>query len=377
MRRFYHPHSCLILLLYVAPAIASALPGILEDESFRSIRAQALEQYQQGQFQAALESEKAAYRLALDRYGPTHPFLAPLLDDLAEMQRNLGQYGEAEKNLKWGLALREKAFDAEDPKLADAMEKLVDLYQDLGRYEEAYYLEKRAVDIRKKTKGFSGRGSLLSRLGLLESELGKTAEAQKSLSQAVSLLEKSSGPRNLALVVPLQTRADLFIHLKKWDDAQKDLERILEIDQAYSTGMGATTADALRSLGDFFALRNRGDQSKPFYELALKNYLRLLTGKNGYPALDLMEKAAAADRGLGSYSEALDLDAKSMAVEKEVFGPGHPRTALCEARIAWDERLLGKTQAAQTHRQEAEASLRAVLGDSHPLIGLIVPPESK
>jgi len=50
---------------------------------------------------------------------------------------------------------------------------------------------------------------------------------------------------------------------------------------------------------------------------------------------------------------------------------------LCEARIAVDEQGLGKTKESQIHRQEAETVLKAVLGDSHPLISLIDPVETQ
>jgi tetratricopeptide (TPR) repeat protein len=247
----------------------------------------------------------------------------------------------------------------------------------MGRYEEAYPLEKRTVGIRKGAKDLAGYGSSLNRLGLLEMELGRSGEAQNTLSQAVDFFEKKEGSRCLALVEPLQTRADLFIHLKKWEGAQKDLEKILEIDTVFYTGFGVQTAEALRALGDYFTLRKLSNKSKPHYEQALEIYLKLLVGNKGYPALVLMERTAAVYRGLGKYSDALDWDSKSLVVEKEVYGQGHPRTALCEARIARDEQLLGMSQKAKAHLEEAEKTLRAALGDSHPLLQQMNHAESK
>lgn len=176
---------------------------------------------------------------------------------------------------------------------------------------------------------------------------------------------------SLSQINPLQTRAELLIRLEKWDDAQKDLEKILEIEKNNYTGFGAQTADALRALGDFYTQRKMGDKSKSLYEQALKIYQKIILGNKGYPALSLMEKTAAAYRGVEGYAEALDLDTKALDVEKDVFGPNHPRTALCEARIALDDQLMGNSQQAQTHRQEAVATLKAALGDSHPLIQVI------
>ncbi len=199
-------------------------------------------------------------------------------------------------------------------------------------------------------------------------------EAQEGLSKAVSILGKNQTNQGLGLVEPLQTRAELFVQLKQWEAAQADLEKVLGIIQNRYTGFGLPTADALRALGDFYFQKGDKDKAKNYYGQALKTYQGFLMGNKGYPALDIMEKAAAADRGSEKYSEALDLDSQAFEVEKEVYGPEHPRTALCEARMAWDEEYLGKGDLARTHRQEAKTILQAALGSSHPLALLIDQP---
>lgn len=353
------------------PAFCLALPDLLDTESFHSIRQQAQDQYMRGEFQKALESEKEMVRMVEDRYGPLHPLLAQVSVELGEMQRNLGQYREAEKTLKWSLALQEKAFDADDPRLADTLERLAYLYEDLARYSDALYLENRVLPVLEKKGNPVTIASTLMVVGRLEMELGHTEEAKTDLSKAISLLGKNQGDQDLDLVGPLQTRAELSMRLKNWDGAQKDLEKILELNQSRYTGQGKQTADALRALGDFYSRKGEKGNANSYYEQALKVYQKLLMGNTGYSALDTMEKTAAVLRGLGRYSEALDLDTKSMAIESKTFGSIHPRTALCLARISSDEELLGEDEQAKAHREEAREELKAVLGELHPLVRAI------
>ncbi len=51
-----------------------------------------------------------AFILAEDRFGPVHPSLVPIFNDMASLHRFLAEYGKAEEEIKWGLALREKIW---------------------------------------------------------------------------------------------------------------------------------------------------------------------------------------------------------------------------------------------------------------------------
>ena len=100
-----------------------------------------------GEFSDALAAEKNALAAAQDRFGPTHPSLAPILTDLATLCRKMARFSEAESDLRWALALREKNLGLNDPLVAQSLDQLASLDSDLGRFEESEILEKRAVGI--------------------------------------------------------------------------------------------------------------------------------------------------------------------------------------------------------------------------------------
>ncbi len=102
------------------------------------------------QIRQALQEEEKALKIAEDRYGPVHPLLVPIFNDLASLHRYLAEYGKAEEETKWGLALREKNMGLGDLSVADSQDQLAALYNDLGRYPEAEILEKKALLIRQE-----------------------------------------------------------------------------------------------------------------------------------------------------------------------------------------------------------------------------------
>lgn len=356
-----------ILLFCLVPVWTPAQPDLMDSEAFENILQQASDQYRKGEFQKALESEGEVLRMAQQRYGLLHPLVAQVFGDLGEMQSNLAQYAEAEKSLKWSLAVFEKNLGQDAPPSAAAMERLAGLYEDMALYQDALYFGEKAVAIRNEKGTTDEWAESLVRLGRLKMESGDTGAAEKDLSQAVSLVEKSHGFLDIAVVHPLQARVELWVQLEKWDDAKKDLERILEITRNKYTGMGPQTADVLKALGDFYRSKKDAAKSKEYYEQALKIYRVVLTGNQGYAGLEKMEKIAAAYRGIGAFKDALEWDTKATELEKAVYGPEHPRFALSEARVAWDEDRLGEHDKAKADRSRAKVLLAASLGEAHPL----------
>ena len=72
------------------------------------------------------------------------------LNNLANVYRDQGKYGEAEDLLKRALAIREQALGANHPDVAASLVNLANVYRDQGKYGEAEGLYKRALIIAEK-----------------------------------------------------------------------------------------------------------------------------------------------------------------------------------------------------------------------------------
>ncbi len=76
--------------------------------------------------------------------------MATVLNNLAELYREQGDYAKAEPLYKKALAIREKALGPTHPTLAKGLENYAALLRTLNRIPEAEKLEARAKAIRAK-----------------------------------------------------------------------------------------------------------------------------------------------------------------------------------------------------------------------------------
>jgi tetratricopeptide (TPR) repeat protein len=77
------------------------------------------------------------------------------LNNLGNLYRDQGKYGEAEDLLKRALAIREKALSPSHPFVAGFLTNLANVFRDPGKYGEAEELYKRALVIREQALGAS------------------------------------------------------------------------------------------------------------------------------------------------------------------------------------------------------------------------------
>ena len=108
--------------------------------------------YEQGDY-AKAEEEWVAALAEAEAFGPEDTRLATSLNNLGEVYRTQGRYGDAEPLYNRALAINEKALGPDDPKLAASLNNLALLYDAQGRYEEAEPFYKRALAVYVKALG--------------------------------------------------------------------------------------------------------------------------------------------------------------------------------------------------------------------------------
>jgi len=97
------------------------------------------------------------YKRSLDitekEFGPDHPDVATILNNLGVLYRSEGDYDAAEPLYKRSLGIREKALGPDHPEVATSLNNLGVLYASKGDHEKAEPLYKRALAIREKELG--------------------------------------------------------------------------------------------------------------------------------------------------------------------------------------------------------------------------------
>ena len=133
-------------------ALALSSHGFAQGDQWESHMAAGEAAYRQGDYAEAESRFDAALKEA-EAFGPEDPRLAMSLNNLAELYRAQGRYGEAEPLYRRSLAIWEKALGPEHPDVATSLNNLALLYDAQGRYPEAEPLYRRALAIREKALG--------------------------------------------------------------------------------------------------------------------------------------------------------------------------------------------------------------------------------
>lgn len=188
--------------------------------------------YKLGRYEAALPFAEETVRLSEQEFGPEHPTTATLIANLAELQKRLGAYAEAEELLVRALAIRQSALEPDDPFLAESNDSLGVVLNALGRHAEAETYHWEAVRVAEQT--LSRRPHVISKLArrtalyraralfnraLVFAAEQRYAEAEPLFSGAVAVFEANLGPDHEDNIAPLQHHARVLRALGRDEEA--------------------------------------------------------------------------------------------------------------------------------------------------------------
>jgi CHAT domain-containing protein len=139
--------AALVFLFLLFPALTFSQS--LEEAD--KLHQQAIQLYNQGRYDEAINLAKEVLAIREKALGPEHPDTATSLNNLAGLYETTGRYAEAEPLYKRSLAIREKVLGSDHPDTALGLNNLAFLYLDSGRLDEGY-------EIFKKQNSFVGLG---------------------------------------------------------------------------------------------------------------------------------------------------------------------------------------------------------------------------
>ena len=323
-----------------------------------------------GAFSDALSSEKAALQFAENRFGKTHPSLAPVLTDLATIYRYMADYPAAEKELRWALALREKNLKSNDPLLAESLCQLGGLYGDWGRWKESLFYETRAHSIlgNSNNKSDTLLSQVLNQLGRAQAGLGDTSAAVSSYKESLEVSEKAKTRDPVLVIEALKALSVLSAGNKQFSEAQSCLEKALETSKKNYASDSVEVGDALESLGDFFHARQQLEKAQPLYQSAIQNYKRFVGVYFGYPTLPYLLRLSKAYETVGDDKSSEDLLGKGLDSARVSYGKNHPQVAVFAWRLGQVQIRLGKTKSGREHLLECQTILQSLFPADYPFL---------
>ncbi|HUK60936.1 MAG TPA: CHAT domain-containing tetratricopeptide repeat protein [Stellaceae bacterium] len=166
--------------------------------------------------------------------GPDHPAVAETVDNLAIVYRTEGRYGDAEALAKRALAIREKVVGPDHPSVASSLNSLAVIYVMERHFAQAVPLYERALAIREKSLGKEHRlvAATLYNLAMLQRARGADAKKYEPLLERVLAIEETAlGPTHPETARTLSALGAAQRDIGKRADAEKTLKRALDIEQ--------------------------------------------------------------------------------------------------------------------------------------------------
>ncbi len=190
------------------------------------------------------------FRKALDMgersFGPDHPDLTILLNDLTRLYLKQSDYASAEPLLLRLLELK-RSKGEDHPEVATVLASLATVRQALGRHESAEQLWRRVLEIRERTlaPNHFATATALERLGDTCAARGKIREALAAFERALTIRERTLGGEHPSLRTSRERIADLELQasedsLNASAEPAPTPERYRLLSGGEPTGTGAT-----------------------------------------------------------------------------------------------------------------------------------------
>jgi tetratricopeptide (TPR) repeat protein len=186
---------------------------------------------QRGQYKDAEPLYQQALPIYQRALGPDHPYVATVLNNLAELYREQGKLDATETLLKQSLAIRQQALGPDHPDVAQSLNNLAGLYYQRGKPAAAEPLYQQALAIDEKALGpdHPALATHLNNLAVLYKQQGKLDAAEPLYQQSLAIRQKAYGPDHPDVAQSLNNLAGLYFQQGKLDPAEPLLKQALAI----------------------------------------------------------------------------------------------------------------------------------------------------
>jgi tetratricopeptide (TPR) repeat protein len=242
-----------------------------------------------GKTQEATKVYEQAVEKAGSAFGKDHVNTALLMNNLAALYDDLGQYAKAEPLYRRSLEIREAKLGRDHPSVATSLNNLARLYHALEEHGKAAPLYQRSLEIyeAKLGKDHPLVATALNNLALLCRDMGQHARAESLFRRCLEIAETKLGKNHPHAAHSLNGLALLHAATGKPKEAARLVDRarrgtrqhlatvlpaLSDRDKAAFFQNTSTRADLLRAL-------SLGLSEKDDAELARQSAMWLLNGK--------------------------------------------------------------------------------------------------
>ena len=321
----------------------------------------------QAHYMQAQEYYKQAEQVLKCALGPDHPDVATSVNELGQIDMNLGGFAGAETRFRLALAIMKNALGADDRYVSDAEMNLAECLYAEGKYEEAEPLYSHAAAIRIRTLGDGHREVAASLVGLAGIALDRAnyADAERRFNEALDAWKNSRNPQEADAVAIYHGLAAIHRERGEYREAERYLDKSGSALKDLIQQNHLLAADDLENLG-LLRMSQGNTKAKELFEWVLGIRKRGL-GKQHPDTARSASNVALVYYQNGDYANAETCFNEALEVQKELvdspdlaitlFGLGRlyvNRGGYSEAEVFFKQALAIQTKAIPDARGTAD-----------------------
>lgn len=275
-------------------------------------------------------------RIAEQLFGNNHCDLVPILNSLAEVELSLSKYSDAKQKLDRCIELCDYGGD----------------------------------------QGFISKARAYKNYSKLEMELGNFSVSLQGINQSIEKFEETGITKQQhwhELSELYLIRSEVFIMLNKFNEAQDDIQRVIDLISSKEGQSHQIKASIWATLGLLYLTQGRYQEARETLENSLTLSTQLFPGRH-LKVAKIYEMLGSMYLDLEEYDEALKMSQECFDICAELFkgggGGGGPNYQLisCLKILGSIYSEKGDYEKAKSTFDESFVMAQKLLGESHPMV---------
>jgi len=263
-----------------------------------------------------------------------------------------------------------KMLESDPETKAELDHTLAELYEQLGKLDRADPLLQSALETRQRLYGpeSAKAADTMTEIGLLRLEQAKPDEAEKLTRQALAIDERTLPPGDPATAKAMSGLGQVLNERGKSTEAIPVLEQAVTL-QSGKPGLESDLADSLSGLGTANYQTAHYAEAEKEHQQALEIDRQLygpLHPRLAYELVDLGE----IQHDLGNDAAAEKLYRQALDVNKSWYGEKHPVTAFCMMAVGQSLVYQRRFDEAAPFIEQSVALQQEIFGPSHPRVAM-------
>jgi eukaryotic-like serine/threonine-protein kinase len=324
------------------------------------------------QYAEARSTLERSLALRVAQLGPDHPEVAGTLLYLADVMRRTSQYNRGDSLARRALAIRTATLGPQHPAVAEALAQVAILAVYLSDLRSAEEMSRRALDIRRASLEPNDRliGASLELHSAHLGRLGRAAEAEAELREAIALHRAREGPKSLDAAYLELRLADVVIGARG-DTAQGEslIRSSLSLTRSVLGDAHQRTIWAMGDLADLLSQRGKFAEAEQLARGVLE-VQRTLFGPQHSNDAGANELLAVVLKRAGKLAEAERAERRTLEIRERTLGTNHTGYAHSLGILADVLTDLGRYEEAIAARHRMLEIRRRLFGDSGITFGV-------